>query len=359
MGIKKLVNRNLQLFLHIIGWIILVIIPAYLFSDDFTTNPSYFFHTYFQLFIYALIFYLNYFLLIPKLFFKNKKLSYFLLAAFIISAFYSSIYISDKIYFEPTKDFKRFDETMDKMMKEHPMPRPSRSWPIYNYFLTSFLITGFSMGLRFSGKLRENEKNYKEAEKEKLNSELAFLKNQISPHFFFNTLNNIYSLAKINSDDTQNAILRLSKLMRYLLYESEHGNTQLSKEIDFMKNYIDLVKLRINDKINLSIVFPENFNDVEIPPLLFIPFIENAFKHGVSYREHSFIDISMKFSSGAIYFKSRNSIISKTGQSHESGSGIGLENVKKRLKLLYPDKHSLSISSSESSFEVSLEINVS
>ena len=133
----------------------------------------------------------------------------------------------------------------------------------------------------------------KETEKEKLNSELAFLKNQISPHFFFNTLNNIYSLISINAEDSQKAVLKLSKLMRYLLYESEQGNTKLSNEIDFMNNYIDLMKLRMNDKVDLTVSFPKKYEDKNIPPLLFIPFIENAFKHGISYREKSFIDINM------------------------------------------------------------------
>lgn len=198
----------------------------------------------------------------------------------------------------------------------------------------------------------------KELEKEKLNSELAFLKNQISPHFFFNTLNNIYSLISINAVDSQNAVLKLSKLMRYLLYESEHGNTLLSNEIDFMNNYIDLMKLRMSDKISLSVSFPEKYEDINIPPLLFIPFIENAFKHGISYREKSFIDISMLAVKDSITFKCANSLVKSREDTESSHSGIGLENVNKRLSLLFPKKHELKVNRSDTVFEVLLYINL-
>ena len=174
---------------------------------------------------------------------------------------------------------------------------------------TSIFLVFFSVGMRVLERHSQTEKLQKELEKEKLNSELAFLKNQISPHFFFNTLNNIYSLISINAEDSQKAVLRLSKLMRYLLYDSEHGNTKLSNEIDFMNNYIDLMKLRMSNKISLTVSFPEKYEDINIPPLIFIPFIENAFKHGISYREKSFIDISMTAEKESVRFKCTNSLV--------------------------------------------------
>jgi len=202
----------------------------------------------------------------------------------------------------------------------------------------------------------ENEKQRKELEKERLNSELAFLKNQISPHFFFNTLNNIYSLVQINTDDAQKSILKLSKLMRYLLYETEHGNIQLSQEIEFMMNYLDLMKLRLTQKVELSVSFPVKYKDISIPPLLFIPFIENALKHGVSYRDRSFIHILMEVNDQEIIFSCSNSIVTKTEETADSG--IGLENIKKRLALLFPLKHSLKITQADASFQVDLRINL-
>jgi LytS/YehU family sensor histidine kinase len=208
-----------------------------------------------------------------------------------------------------------------------------------------------------SNRFLQNEKEKKELEKDRLNSELAFLKNQISPHFFFNTLNNIYSLVQINTDDAQQSILKLSKLMRYLLYETEHGNIQLSQEIEFMKNYLDLMKLRLTSKVDLKISFPEKYTDISIPPLLFIPFVENALKHGISYRDPSFVHIHLEMNNNQLLFTCNNSIASHTEHREEtSDSGIGLENIKKRLMLLFPDKHTLQINQADQTFQVQLKI---
>jgi len=170
-------------------------------------------------------------------------------------------------------------------------------------------------------------------------------------------LNNIYSLISINADDSQKAVLRLSKLMRYLLYDSELGNTKLSNEIDFMNNYIDLMKLRMSSKISLTVSFPETYEDINIPPLIFIPFIENAFKHGISYREKSFIDISMTTEKESLKFRCANSLVKTREENDSNHSGIGLENVTKRLNLLFPGTHEIKINKSETEFEVLLQIN--
>jgi LytS/YehU family sensor histidine kinase len=236
--------------------------------------------------------------------------------------------------------------------------QPFKLVHIINFGFSSLFLVFFSLGLRILERQLHTEKLQKELEKEKLNSELAFLKNQISPHFFFNTLNNIYSLIGINVEDSRKAVLTLSKLMRYLLYESEQGNTRLSSEISFMKNYIDLMKLRMSDKISLKVSFPDTFEDINISPLLFIPFIENAFKYGISYRETSLIDISLQIDHNSINFRCANNIV-KTGKRTEiSNSGIGLENVKKRLNLLFPDKHILKINETDLLYEILLYINL-
>jgi two-component system, LytTR family, sensor kinase len=227
---------------------------------------------------------------------------------------------------------------------------------LFNYGSTSLFLIFFSLGLRVMERHSRIEKMRKELEKEKLDSELALLKNQISPHFFFNTLNNIYSLISINAEDSQKAVLKLSKMMRYLLYDTEQGNTRLSNEIEFMNNYIDLMKLRMSDKIRLSVKFPGEYEDFNIPPLLFIPFVENAFKHGISFRENSFIDISMTCSDNNIFFRCGNSLSAISSGVVVNSSGIGLENVRKRLELLFPAKHELKISKTENTFEVLLKI---
>lgn len=350
-------NKWITFSLHAIAWIIVIIIPLYLnsvFGDDKMVHVLRF---YVNTFFSFSLFYLGYFWLVPKFFLKEKKLIYFLfLAVFISAAYFLSSYINEKLLIDPVEQ-ARFNDAIRRMTDNDRHPRPPfKAFGIYNHILTSLLISFFAMGLGVMEKLKQNEKRQKELEKEKLNSELAFLKNQVSPHFFFNTLNNIYSLIGIDQSTAQDSVLKLSKLMRYLLYESEHGETLLRHEIDFMNNYIDLMKLRLSPKVDLQINFPKEFPDYSVPPLLFIPFIENAFKHGVSHREHSFIHMGMNVNEGVISFFTSNSI----GRSSQSGdlqhSGIGLENVKKRLNLLFPDAHELTIRKTESEFKVELVI---
>jgi LytS/YehU family sensor histidine kinase len=144
--------------------------------------------------------------------------------------------------------------------------------------------------------------------------------------------------------------------MRYLLYESERGETMMSHEIDFMNNYIDLMKLRISSKVELEIDFPKDFPDFTIPPLLFVPFIENAFKHGVSYRDPSYIHIRMTIDKEQISFVSKNSIGKSSMNDDMQHSGIGLENVRKRLNLLFPSNHELTIDQGDTVFSVQLSI---
>lgn len=369
--------KKLPVFLHIIAWIILFILPTYfLYLDSVHSTIDSFFllMSMMQVIAYIIVFYINYFLLVPKLFFGNRKLAYFLsaLALIIIIGF---LFESTRTNFEPRHDFpmkdemrmnkpERFGQLPDPPNKpighdKHDKVRPSMKRPIYDYLLVSVMICGFGIGLRFSEKLIKNEKEKKESEKEKLNSELAFLKNQISPHFFFNTLNNIYSLVQINSEDGQKAILQLSKLMRYLLYESEQGNIKLSQEIDFIKNYIELMKLRISNKVDVLVSFPDKYPDKIIPPLLFIPFIENAFKHGISYREPSNISIVMKIDETELFFWCSNRIIHKPDETSLTDSGIGLENVRKRLMLLFPNSHTLVIDESDNFYKVNLRIDIS
>lgn len=145
-------------------------------------------------------------------------------------------------------------------------------------------------------------------------------------------------------------------MMRYLLYESEQGTTHLSREIEFMQHYIDLMRLRLSNKVDLQVTFPTNQINRSISPLLFIVFIENAFKHGISYHDKSYIHIHLQTEDNQILFSCKNSIASNTIDTTLESSGIGLENIRKRLSLLYPEKHTLLISQSETDYEISLII---
>jgi LytS/YehU family sensor histidine kinase len=350
-------DKKISLGLHVIAWIIVISIPLYL-NNAFGGGDR---HRLYQFYVHALsaaaIFYVGYLWLIPQFFLQNKKLAYAgILAGLILATYFITSYINDNLLFDAVRDAK-FQEAMRKLSEgsENTHP-PMKLFGFYNHFIASILISGFAMGLGVMKRLKQNEERQKELEKEKLNSELAFLKNQVSPHFFFNTLNNIYSLIGIDGPTAQDSVLKLSKLMRYLLYESEHGETLMSHEIDFMNNYIDLMKLRLSPRVELKIDFPRDFTDFSVPPLLFVPFVENAFKHGVSYRDRSFINIQMTIDDESIHFYSENGV-SKTSQSDDlQHSGIGLENVKKRLNLLFPEKYELKIEQTDTIFRVELSI---
>ena len=347
----------IRIALHILVWAVLLALPLYSVKRlQFSSGFLLIYYSYTV--INGLIFYANYLFLIPKLFFRKRRISYYLSAFALIVCFYFVSDISNDIVV-------RILEKENTEEPGRPMPGPPRGMRlavpgagprVMGYLSSSLLIVFLSLGVKVLERQSRIEKMQEEMEKEKLNAELAFLKNQISPHFFFNTLNNIYSLIGINAEDSQNAVLKLSKLMRYLLYESEHGDTKLSNEIDFTNNYIDLMKLRMNEKVGLSVSFPERYEDRNIPPLLFIPFIENAFKHGISYREKSFIDIDMMVTGESLAFRCVNSLVKTKEEDPDGHSGIGLENAGKRLNLLFPGRHELKINKSENTFEVFLTI---
>jgi hypothetical protein len=366
-------GNKIVVFLHLLAWAIILGLPIYFFRRWDVGNDFIWLY-YISNIINGIIFYVNYLILVPKFFFETKKHRYYVSVLVMLIFFYFISSGSNGLIFKyiPGKDHT---EVARKPPEDGRIPPdggrkpgppvpgrffgepPFKAMHLFNYGFTSMFLIFFSLGLRIMERHSLIEKSQKELEKEKLNSELAFLKNQISPHFFFNTLNNIYSLISINAEDSQKAVLKLSKLMRYLLYESEHGNTRLSNEVDFMNNYIDLMKLRMSEKVSLKISFPSKYEDINVPPLLFIPFIENAFKHGISYRGKSFIDVSMEATKNSISFRCANSLAPAKEETGNSDSGIGLENVRKRLALLFPGKHNLKINKSEDTFEVFLFVN--
>jgi len=360
-------GNKIKISLHVLAWAIILGIPLYFFKR-WEVGKDFIWLYYIGNLINGIIFYTNYLILVPKFFFSSGKLKYYLSVLFLLTVLYFVSDKSNELVFRYVPGRNNSEEVSIPGIEGRKMPPPLtdehfgrppfREMHLFNYMFTSLFLVFFSVGMRVLERHSQTEKLQKELEKEKLNSELAFLKNQISPHFFFNTLNNIYSLISINAEDSQKAVLKLSKLMRYLLYDSEHGNTKLSNEIDFMNNYIDLMKLRVSSKISLNISFPDKYDDINIPPLIFIPFIENAFKHGISFREKSFIDISMTTDKESVKFRCTNSLVKIREENETSQSGIGLENVTKRLNLLFPGKHELKINKSETEFEVFLQIKI-
>jgi len=220
------------------------------------------------------------------------------------------------------------------------------------------LMFGANLGIKNYFKSRSDHKRLLALEKENLEQQLEYLKYQINPHFFMNTLNNIHALVDIDPEKAKDTILELSKMMRFVLYEGDKKGVPLSREFDFIRNYITLMKLRYTDKVSIVIDLPAEVPDKQIPPLMLITFIENAFKHGISYQHESFIDVRVTLSdpsapASRLSFTCRNS---KADKPNEEKGGVGLKNVKQRLNLLYDNNYTLNIKDETAVYNVELTI---
>ena len=231
---------------------------------------------------------------------------------------------------------------------------------IVQVITTNLFIVVFLGMLRFAVDWFEFEARKKTVENEKLMAELNFLKAQINPHFLFNTLNNLYYLAYTQSANTTEVIAKLSQMMRYMIYDSNHQQVPLSKEIEYMESYISLERLRLNDQIPIKFDIQGNPQEVLIAPLIFITFLENAFKHGVSNNyPGAWINILIQIKGKECIYQVENSKIPTSKPEAGEKSGIGLQNVKRRLELSYPDKHKLIIEEKTDRYFVQLNITLS
>ena len=223
--------------------------------------------------------------------------------------------------------------------------------------ITLFIVIFVGM-LRFAVDWFELEAKRKEVENEKLTAELNFLKAQINPHFLFNTLNNLYYLAYTKSDNTTEVIAKLSQMMRYMIYDSNHSKVPLNKEIEYMQNYISLERLRLNNQIPINFELKGNMENVSIAPLIFITFLENAFKHGVSNNNpNAWVNISIELTGDQCIYQVENSKREESTDPHEK-SGIGLQNVQRRLELSYPGKHQLVMEDKHDRYVVRLNLTL-
>lgn len=217
------------------------------------------------------------------------------------------------------------------------------------------LLLGLNVGAKYYFKSLDDRKRFRALERENLNRQLEYLKYQINPHFFMNTLNNIHALVDIDPEQAKYTIEVLSKLMRYVLYEGNKPMAPLNKELAFVSHYVDLMRIRYTDKVNISLSLPDSPGDVEVPPLLFITFVENAFKHGVSYARHSFIEVKVGVTRESVCFSCRNS---KKPTAEDSHRGVGLDNAQKRLQLIYGSDFDLKIENKENEYDVELRLPV-
>lgn len=359
-------GKKVQILLHLLVWAVLFIFPSYLLYIDARQEVNFLYHSYVQTTTYAIIFYINYLVLIPFLFFRRKKLLYFVSAFLLVILMVllmeiPNSYLMPNKQLPPDQTFMAPPRPQERSGVKPPphferMPRPFKGWPLYNYLLISFLISGFSLGLKFSGRLIKNEKKHKEAEKEKINTELIMLKTQINPHFLFNSLNTLYSLALTKSELTPEAIMKLSDMMRYVLQDVKREFVPLDLEVQYIKHYVELQKLRLSDNVDLQLKIYGDPDALEIPPMILIPFVENAFKYGTSSHEKAVIIIEIRLEGKTLDFKVSNQIF--PGREEKETFGIGINNTRQRLQLIYPNQHQLLLTNNGKVFIVQLNIQL-
>jgi len=352
--------------IYIVLWLIILLMPVFISKTDSGINWSRVQHEWIRFLPFAIVFVVHNYLLFPQFFIHKKHIIYFLLTILLIllSGFFAdfigelfNLRPADTIRMSPNDPMRIQGAPQGPPMGMRQEPLGSRPWHkmFIDNTLVSILVVGFNAAIKLTVKWQDEEQKNKELEKEKLQTELALLKNQVSPHFFMNTLNNIHALIDINSEDAKESLIKLSKLMRYLLYDSEEGKTTLAKEIEFIKSYVDLMKLRFTSHVNVKLSFPEIIPNVVLPPMLFTSLVENAFKHGVSYQKDSFIEIILKTNNDNLFFRIKNS-----KQNNDNGlnapGGIGMENLKKRLELIYSNRYTLEQNDSKNTFEINIKL---
>ena len=324
--------------------------------------------------IFLLLFIIHNFLLAPLLVHKHKRALYFTIATALIAGFVvfeSTVHpmgmkrmgkrhprmeqreMMQRDDMNRPPEFDDFDkrEQFDKMpddgpsmgdkqmMDRHKPPLFFAERDILS-IVVLILMFGANLGTKYYYRSRNDQRKLQDLEKQNLEQQLEYLKYQINPHFFMNTLNNIHALVDIDPQKAQETILELSKMMRFVLYEGDKKGVPLSKEYEFIRTYVKLMQLRYTDKVKITVDVPTEAPDKTIPPLMLISFIENAFKHGISYQHDSFVQIKVEHKDGKLHFACRNS---KAEMPNQEKGGVGLANVKKRLDLLYDNSYTLNI----------------
>ena len=289
--------------------------------------------------------YVNLYLLIPNFLYRKKYVYYALLLSLsLLAAAVCDLLLKD-FYVRFGPEAKLFEYTAGYTFQS-----------IFSESVALFYLTGFTTAVKLSKTWIQNQQLMQEKEKQYLETELNFLKSQIQPHFFFNTLNNLYSLTLKKSDLAPEVVLKLSALMSYMLYESNTPKVPLSKEITYLQNYLDLEKLRFGQRLAVTFEIDGQIEEVSIPPMILILFLENSFKHGVKNNLNKIlIEISLKIEEGFLYFTVKNPYDENTPAGNK---GIGLKNAKRRLELLYGNNYHLDLLEKQNEFIVSLKMPV-
>ncbi len=290
--------------------------------------------------IRLMVVYLNYFFLMPRLLLKGATLKYILLTFFsvligtLLQRWFAYYYINELIF--PGWDQGSF-------------------WQLYKFVQAGMIITSpmiFLIGITVVYRLVESQKKLAEIAEERTKAELQYLKNQINPHFFFNTLNNLYGLSLAKSDKTSEVVMKLSELMSYMLYDTQQSSVPLAKELNYIRNYIELEEVRFDGRFNCNVSIEGDIVKVSIPPMLLLPFVENAFKHGVNTSSAgAWINVKVRVDQKELNFVVENSVGEKKARTK---GGLGIENVKRRLELLYPKLHDLNYGETDEGYKITL-----
>lgn len=290
--------------------------------------------------------YINYLLLVPKFLLKRKILQYIVISIVVLGLF--NFVINTAFLPVPLRrlqDFAALEQV--KAFKYAPYAMT------FIVSLSFFLLGGV---LALTKDFYRRDRITQAIRAQRNETELQFLRAQLNPHFLFNSLNSIYSMVRNKSNEAPEAIIALSELMRYMLYEAKEDLVPITKEIDYIKNYVELQLFRLSDTENVKLRVSGEYEDKKIPPLLLIPFVENAFKYGTDFKGKTEVSITLQILSNSLFFEVVNKI--NTYRKDKINSGIGLENIKTRLALLYPNTHVLRIDKKDKRFVVHLELNL-
>lgn len=313
-------NKPTKILIHLTFWIAFTLIPMGLVGDmnmDYT-RPLW--HSLIRTLSFAVFFYLNYLLFVDRFYFNKKKTAFVLVNLTVVVVV---------MLLKTVVDIDLPDGKQTGMQKHRP-----DNFMFFMDFLLYLIPIAIAVVIKTTGRLSDFQIKQAEDERNLLQHELQYLKYQLQPHFFFNSLNTIYSLIDLDADKAKATVHDLGKLMRYLLYRTDVEKVELSQEVEFIEQYINLMKLRMRKNTNIVVNFPDKVPQLSIAPLLIIPIVENAFKHGVSATQDSELIFTLEIDGSRIIFKGENTNFAKTDDD-KSGSGIGIENLRKRLNLLY------------------------
>ncbi|MBW4889977.1 histidine kinase [Mucilaginibacter sp. HMF5004] len=359
----KLLNRNnIYILVHAFCWLILALGVLYSHpnSPDITITNGFWIRQTDLLIILMGVFYFNYYVLIPGLLIRRKVIIYILVViALLVGVTCLNSFINSTFHLNP-------------FVFNHPRPEHNgpggpgghrdRHGPFgFETYVPglNLLMIGLGITISFIQKWQQEVNLRQQLEQEKTATELTLLKAQINPHFFFNTLNTIYSYTLSDGDIARTAITNLSKMMRYVLYDAAGLQTPLNKEIAFIKEYVELMKLRISAKTTVLLQVQEGMGNAMIAPMLFLPFVENAFKHGVSGVTEGQISIWIIHTADKVELIVRNTVYETRRESEDDSNGIGILNTTRRLDLLYPEKYTLTAGLvANSEYEVKLKLTL-